>query len=248
MSLHHAEADAVVLLGRTQHRTLCMLSALLGGTFEGVTVAARSAKNKGLISPALARRCERLDGAAHFARHATAEKMHSFLLSFAEATGACIPEGPPHADPPTAGRAQKHPEDLDAPPPANPRHAKDNDARKAAHRCHKRLDSLEAALADLRGSLSAVRAEIVDEAVAKSATHTPNEKAVHAALEECAAKSVDAALTRCLGAMQPVLVELQTSMTRTIDDVCAAVAVLRAEREDHTCAPSTAAPSCLHKW
>jgi len=57
-------------------------------------MAARSAKNKGLISPSLARRCERLDGAAHFARHATAEKMHAFLVSIAEATGAGLPEGP----------------------------------------------------------------------------------------------------------------------------------------------------------
>ena len=51
----------------------------MDATFEGLTAAAREAKRRGLIPAALARKCERLDVAAHYARHTTAAKGAAFI-------------------------------------------------------------------------------------------------------------------------------------------------------------------------
>ena len=69
----------VELLAGAQHRSFATLSEALGESFEGLTVAARMARRQGLLTPALARQCERLDVAAHFTRHITAQKAQSFL-------------------------------------------------------------------------------------------------------------------------------------------------------------------------
>ena len=73
-------SDVVGILASTQHASLTALSNCMNdSTFEGLTAAAREAKRRGLIPAALARKCERLDIAAHYARHTTTAKGAAFI-------------------------------------------------------------------------------------------------------------------------------------------------------------------------
>ena len=67
--------SVVGLLTDAQHSALTVLASLFDQNFEGLSVAARAARRAGRISPGLAKKLERLDLAAHFARHATAQKV-----------------------------------------------------------------------------------------------------------------------------------------------------------------------------
>ena len=67
--------SVVGLLADAQHSALTVLASLFDQNFEGLSVAARAARRAGRISPGLAKKLERLDLAAHFARHATAQKV-----------------------------------------------------------------------------------------------------------------------------------------------------------------------------
>ena len=81
------EDDVVATPGSAQHSSLCLLSYALGGKFEGVSAAARKAKQRNVISAGLSRKCERLDVAAHWSRHATMEKANGFLHEVATELG-----------------------------------------------------------------------------------------------------------------------------------------------------------------
>ena len=73
-------SDVVGILASTQHASLTALSNCMNdSTFEGLTAAAREAKRRGLIPAALARKCERLDIAAHYARHTATAKGAAFI-------------------------------------------------------------------------------------------------------------------------------------------------------------------------
>ena len=73
-------SEVVGILARTQHASLTALSDCMeDSTFEGLTAAAREARRRGLIPAALARKCERLDVAAHYARHTTTAKGAAFI-------------------------------------------------------------------------------------------------------------------------------------------------------------------------
>ena len=67
--------SVVGLLADAQHSALTVLASLFDQNFEGLSIAARAARRAGRISPGLAKKLERLDVAAHFARHATAQKV-----------------------------------------------------------------------------------------------------------------------------------------------------------------------------
>ena len=72
-------ADVVGLLASGQQCALAALSSRLGQPFTGLTAAARAARRQGVLSSSMVRKCERLDVAAHYARHCTSEKMGEFL-------------------------------------------------------------------------------------------------------------------------------------------------------------------------
>ena len=73
-------SEVVGILARTQHASLTALSDCMeDSTFEGLTAAAREARRRGLIPAALARTCERLDVAAHYARHTATAKGAAFI-------------------------------------------------------------------------------------------------------------------------------------------------------------------------
>ena len=69
----------VALLADGQHTAVTVLSSRLGRSYEGLSAAAKAARRLGLISAAMAKKCERLDVAAHWARHCTSQKVDDFV-------------------------------------------------------------------------------------------------------------------------------------------------------------------------
>ena len=82
MSCSH---DVVSLLAGAQHRVLCLLSDQLNMSFEGLSAAAREARRQKVLSSALMKKCERLDTAAHFARHCTRAKIDKLVDNIGDA-------------------------------------------------------------------------------------------------------------------------------------------------------------------
>ena len=78
--------SVVGLLADAQHASLAALSQVLAQDYEGLTVAARAAKRAGRIPAALAKKLERLDVAAHFARHITAQRVHALVSQINDET------------------------------------------------------------------------------------------------------------------------------------------------------------------
>ena len=73
-------SDVVGILASTQHSALVALShCMKGSAFQGLTAAAREAKRRKILSAPMARKCERLDIAAHYARHTTEAKGEEFI-------------------------------------------------------------------------------------------------------------------------------------------------------------------------
>ena len=80
--------DVVGLLADAQFRALIALANKLNADFIGLSAAARSARRAKVICPNTARKLERLDVAAHFARHATVQRMEHFLAQIVAQIGA----------------------------------------------------------------------------------------------------------------------------------------------------------------
>ena len=85
------QSDATSILAYGQHQLACLLSTALDASFEGISIAARAARQRGLLPPDMARNCERLDVAAHWARHSTVAKMDLFIKEVAAALSAPAP-------------------------------------------------------------------------------------------------------------------------------------------------------------
>ena len=74
-------SSVVELLAGAPFKALSALSDALGGADpQGLTIAAKWARRRGLISPNIARRMERLDLAAHMVRHCTGARMQAIML------------------------------------------------------------------------------------------------------------------------------------------------------------------------
>ena len=84
MAVRH---NVVELLAGAQHRALAMLSAATLRPHIGLSVAARSAKKNGMLSLAKAKQLVRLDEAAHWARHATEQRLEDFLSDLSSVLG-----------------------------------------------------------------------------------------------------------------------------------------------------------------
>ena len=80
-------ASVVELLAGAQFNALSAISDALGeaADFQGLTMAAKCARRRGLVSPNLARRLERLDMAAHVARHCTRGRMQAIVAELVRA-------------------------------------------------------------------------------------------------------------------------------------------------------------------
>ena len=78
-------ASVAALLAGAQHSAFSALSSRLGKPYEGLSAAAREAKRQGVITAAMAKKCERLDVAAHWARHCTAQKCDHFVQQLVQA-------------------------------------------------------------------------------------------------------------------------------------------------------------------
>ena len=71
--------SVVELLAGAQHSDLSILSHALRRDHVCLSVVAREATRAGLVSGSQARKLVRLDEAAHWARHVTAERLQGFL-------------------------------------------------------------------------------------------------------------------------------------------------------------------------
>ena len=71
------------------------ISTALAEDHIGLTVAARSAKRAGIISPAQAKRLERLDISLHFVRHLTSQRAASILETLTKEVQASATPSPP---------------------------------------------------------------------------------------------------------------------------------------------------------
>ena len=73
-------SDVVGILASTQHSALVALShCMKGSAIQGLTAAAREAKRRNILSAPMARKCERLGIAAHYARHTIEAKGEEFM-------------------------------------------------------------------------------------------------------------------------------------------------------------------------
>ena len=76
-------ASVVGLLAEAQLRALQKFEEKLGGSYMGLSVAARAARRAGLLSSCSSRRLERLDIAMHVARHTTVARLEAMLSDLA---------------------------------------------------------------------------------------------------------------------------------------------------------------------
>ena len=74
-------AGVVGLLADTQHTAMQVVSAPTGGDHQGLSVAAREARRRGLLSGTMANKLANLDISAHMARHTTRARMAAFLVA-----------------------------------------------------------------------------------------------------------------------------------------------------------------------
>ena len=156
------QSDATSILAYGQHRLMCLFSTALDASFEGVTIAARTAKQRGLLPSDMARTCERLDVAAHCARHSTVARMDLFIQEVAAALSGPVPpsrgnlapldpsEASPTAIPPAVARHAA----AEAPAAEfSPRSAAAAQAAPVLSRSHRRRRQRKPLVAALRNDL-----------------------------------------------------------------------------------------------
>ena len=80
--------SVVALLAGAQHSALTVLSRRLGQPYEGLSAAAKEARRRGILPPVMVRKCERLDTAAHWARHCTPQRVDQFSVQLVQALDA----------------------------------------------------------------------------------------------------------------------------------------------------------------
>ena len=97
MAAPPAAMGVVGLLAHTQHQAFALLSEVLGASFEGLSIAARHGRRKGLLNQRTMRRLERLDIATHVVRHATSPKLLALLTDLQDELAMALPQDCPAA-------------------------------------------------------------------------------------------------------------------------------------------------------